>query len=90
MSIKSKVRFVFTINTVDYQTTFYILDGAHEDVILGLDFLTKYLAQIKIFNNSIVLSNTEAIINNCTNIKADQLDSIKKFCILSENVIFHE
>ena len=23
-------------------------------------------------------------------IKADQLDSLKKFCILSENVIFHE
>ena len=22
--------------------------------------------------------------------KADQLDSFKKFCILSENVIFHE
>ena len=22
--------------------------------------------------------------------KADQLDSLKKFCILSENVIFHE
>ena len=24
------------------------------------------------------------------NVKADQLDSLKKFCILSENVIFHE
>ena len=23
-------------------------------------------------------------------LKADQLDSLKKFCILSENVIFHE
>ena len=23
-------------------------------------------------------------------VKADQLDSLKKFCILSENVIFHE
>ena len=51
MSIKSKVRFVFTINTVDYQTTFYIFDRAHKDVILGLDFLTKYFAKIMLFKD---------------------------------------
>ena len=34
MSIKSKVRLVFTINKVDDQTTFYILDRANEGVIL--------------------------------------------------------
>ena len=27
---------------------------------------------------------------NSQHIKADQLDSLKKFCILSENVIFHD
>ena len=60
---------IHIINTVDYDTTFYILDRAHKDAILGSDFLTKYLTQINLFNNTIVLGNTEAIINNCTNIK---------------------
>ena len=32
---------IHIINTVDYDTTFYILDRAHKDAILGSDFLTK-------------------------------------------------
>ena len=36
----------------------------------------------------IYLGNCECQFVN--EVKADELDSLKKFCILSENVIFHE
>ena len=55
-----------------------LLDRAHEDVILGVDFLTKYLAQINLFNNTIVLSNIEAIIKNYTYIKLGLISVLQK------------
>ena len=50
------------------------------------DFITQddLLKQTKLSNYS---GTTTSI---CTIIKADELDSLKKFYILSENVIIHE
>ena len=34
--------------------------------------------------------NMDTLVQSVAKVKADQLDSLKKICILSENVIFHE
>ena len=38
IGIRHKIALNFTINNVSYTATFYILDQAHENIILGLDF----------------------------------------------------
>ena len=83
IGIRHKIALNFTINNVSYNATFYILDQAHENIILGLDFLTTYLAQINLHNNTIVLCNVPNTNSNSstnTNLLTALQDTNNTYC----------
>ena len=63
-------------------------------IILSWNMMRENPKQcIYMYKKTIGILNTSHMIKyivRLENLKADQLDSFKKFCILSDNVIFHE